>query len=93
MPLELLRNDKINNEQFKALISGIAAFVSKAIVISPHKKLHICRDPEDNIILECCLEAGADILITGDKDLFEINDLPFKTKILTPRMYLKKPID
>jgi putative PIN family toxin of toxin-antitoxin system len=89
VPLELLRNDKINNEQFKALISGIAAFVSKAIVISPHKKLYICRDPEDNIILECCLEAKADILITGDKDLLEINDLPFKTKILTLRRYLK----
>jgi uncharacterized protein len=89
VPLELLRNDKINNEQFKALISGIAAFVSKAIVLTPKKKLSICRDPEDNLVLECCLEAGADILITGDKDLLEIGDLPFKTKILTPGMYLK----
>ena len=81
---------KIDNEQFKALIAGIAAFVSKALVVSPKKRLSICRDPEDNFVLECCLEAGADILITGDKDLLETNNLPFRLKIMTPRMYLKK---
>jgi putative PIN family toxin of toxin-antitoxin system len=91
VPLELLEKNKIDKEQFKALIAGIAAFVSKAVVISPRKKLFICRDPEDNFVLECCLEAEADIIITGDKDLLEIKNLPFSTKILTPRMYLKKP--
>lgn len=25
-----------------------------------------CRDPKDNMVLECCDEAGADILITED---------------------------
>ena len=91
VPFELLEKDKIDKEQFKALIVGIASFVSKAIVVSPRKKLFICRDPEDNFVLECCLEAEADILISGDKDLLEIKNLPFKLKILTPRMYLKKP--
>ena len=73
------------------MIAGIAALVSKSAVVSPGKKLAMCRDPEDNFILECCLEAKADILITGDKDLLEIKNLPFKLKVLTPRMYLKKP--
>jgi putative PIN family toxin of toxin-antitoxin system len=86
-----LGKDKINKEQFKTLISGIAAFVSNAVVVSPRKKLFLCRDPKDNLVLECCLEVEADILITGDKDLLEIKNLPFKLKILTPRMYLKKP--
>jgi len=90
VPVELFKKNKINNEQFKALIAGIAAFVSKAVVISPKKKLCVCRDPKDNLVLECCLEGDADILITGDKDLLEIENLPFKLKIFTPGMYLKK---
>ena len=46
------------------------------------------------MILECCLAAKADYLITGDKDLLEINpnSLKFvgleKLKILNPRDYL-----
>ena len=92
MPLELFRKNKINNEQFKSLISGTAAFVSKAAVINPKKKLIICRDPNDNLVLECCLEAGADILITGDKDLLEVKNLPFEPRIYTPSTYLKKLI-
>jgi putative PIN family toxin of toxin-antitoxin system len=90
VPLELFTKNRINNEQFKALITGIASFVSKAVVVSPKKELFVCRDPKDNFILECCLEASADILVTGDKDLLEIENLPFKLKIYTPGMYLKK---
>jgi uncharacterized protein len=89
VPLELFKKNKINNEQFKSLISGTAAFVSNALVINPKKKLFICRDPKDNLGLECCLEAEADILITGDKDLLEIKNLPFKLRIYSPSAYLK----
>jgi predicted nucleic acid-binding protein len=42
------------------------------------------------MILECCLEAKADFLITGDKDLLEMENLPFNLQILTPRQYLEK---
>jgi len=46
------------------------------------------------MVLECCLAAGADFLVTGDKDLLEIDPvrvesmLP-KLRILTPRAYLE----
>ncbi len=94
VPLELERNGKINREQLRILIAGIAAFVSNAKLIYPKKEVSICRDQEDNMILECCLAAKADYLITGDKDLLEINpnSLKFvgleKLKILNPRDYL-----
>lgn len=90
VPLELMTKGKIDHIQLKALISGIAAFVTRIRVILPDKKLAICRDTEDNMILECCLKAGADFLITGDKDLLEIKDLPFQLKILSPRKYLEE---
>ena len=73
VPLELIAEDKINHAQLKALISGIAAFVSKANVIIPKKKLLICRDVKDNMLLECCFTAKVHFLITGDKDLLTID--------------------
>jgi len=88
-PLELEAEGKINHVQLKVLISGIAAFVAKAKVINPSAKLSICRDAEDNMLLECCFAAEAKILITGDKDLLDIKDLPFNLKIVTPQKFLE----
>ena len=86
-PLELESEGKINHIQLKALISGIAAFVANAKIVYPARKLSICRDAEDDMLLECCLESNAKILITGDKDLFDIKELPFDLKILTPQNF------
>ena len=88
VPLQLMEEKKINHEQMKALIAGMAALVGRATVIGPMKELSICRDPADNILLECSLAARANILITGDKDLLTIKELPFKLAILTPRRFL-----
>lgn len=90
VPLALEAANKINHVQLKALISGIAAFVSKAKIVIPSKKLSLCRDPEDNMFLECCLAAKADILITGDKYLLDIQQLPFKLKIVAPAEFLNQ---
>ena len=89
-PLQLEANNKINHTQFKAVVSGIAAFVLKTKLIVPTKKLFICRDAEDNILLECCLSAKVNILLTGDKDLFNLPPLSFDLKILTPRQFIEK---
>jgi putative PIN family toxin of toxin-antitoxin system len=89
VPLALERGGKITALQLKALISGLASIAAKTIVVHPRKKLSLCRDPEDNMVLECCLEAKADFLITGDKDLLDIEPLPFQLKILSPKNFLE----
>jgi putative PIN family toxin of toxin-antitoxin system len=44
----------------------------------------VCRDPDDDTILACALEARADYLVTGDEDLLELKI--FKgIRIVTPR--------
>jgi predicted nucleic acid-binding protein len=73
-----------------ALISGIAAVVANAGMVHPKKRLRICRDPKDDMLLECCLTAKADLLVTGDMDLLSISDLPFAVGIVTPADYLAK---
>lgn len=88
VPVALESSGKIDHQQFRALISGIAAFTAKTAIVYPVKKLLICRDPKDNIVLECCHASSADILITGDKDLLEQKDISFKLDILTPRQFL-----
>jgi len=88
VPLELEAHGKITHLQFEALITGIAAFVANAKVVSPCKRLLLCRDVKDNMVLECCFESKAVILITGDRDLLEVVNLPFSLKILIPKEYL-----
>jgi putative PIN family toxin of toxin-antitoxin system len=72
----------------QALIAGIAAVVSHAKIVYPSEKFSLCRDPEDNMLLECCLAAKVKILITGDKDLLEIDELPFDLRTMTPQEFL-----
>jgi putative PIN family toxin of toxin-antitoxin system len=87
VPLILEDEDKLTQAQLKALISGLAAFVTRTIVVYPQKKISICRDPADNMLLECCFESKADTLISSDRDLLDIRVLPFHLKILTPRKF------
>ena len=90
VPLILEDEKKLTRTQLKALISGLAAFVTRTIVVHPRKKISICRDPADNMLLECCLESKANILISSDRDLLDIKVLPFQLNILTPRKFMER---
>ena len=90
VPLAIEAEGKINHLQFKTLISGIAAVVSRAEIVNPKRKILLCRDPKDDMLLECCIEAKADFLVTGDADLLDIADLPFNLRIVAPRKFLEE---
>lgn len=95
--VELEVNHKITHTQLRRLLSGIASFVVNAKVGVPKKSLSLCRDKEDNMVLECCFAAGADFLITGDKDLLEIDEATLRTefsklRIVSPRFFLEYKI-
>ena len=96
VPLELEEEGKISHDQLRVLLAGIAAFLMDARIVYPHKSISICRDEEDNILLEACVAAKADYLITGDRDLLEIERSSLrsvglkKLKILSPRDFLSK---
>ena len=40
--------------------------------VRPSVEVNAVRDPDDNMILECALEAGAELVITFDKDLLSL---------------------
>jgi len=88
VPLALEAQGKIDHSQLKALLAGIASVVSTSRVAKIKRRLEICRDPKDNMLVECCLAARARALITGDKDLLSVKDLPFRLDIVSPRSFV-----
>ena len=60
-----------------------------ATIVRPSHPITSCRDPKDNMLLECALEAGAKYLVTFDSDLLVLN--PFQNiAIITPAEFLKR---
>lgn len=61
--------------------------IGEKVEISP--TYFACRDPKDNFLLDLIDFSNANYLVTGDKDLLELN--PFKTaQIVTPAEFEKQ---
>jgi putative PIN family toxin of toxin-antitoxin system len=74
--------------------SRIVAFVAyikkigKIVTISPkHRITGVCRDLSDEKYIECALAAGADYIISGDRDLLDLKEYG-GVKIVTARDYM-----
>jgi len=62
----------------------------RATILEPINKLpNVCRDKDDNNILQLSEYAKANYIITGDKDLLILNSFN-ETIILNPRTFHKK---
>ncbi|MDR2577261.1 MAG: putative toxin-antitoxin system toxin component, PIN family [Chitinispirillales bacterium] len=48
----------------------------------------LCRDHTDNKFIECAITAGADCIITGNKDLLVLKEYN-GIKIITAKEYLE----
>ncbi|MCA0364798.1 MAG: putative toxin-antitoxin system toxin component, PIN family [Bacteroidetes bacterium] len=68
-------------ENLLEVIEDYAEFVDVKTSVS------ICRDMKNNFLLSLAIDAMADYLITGDKDLLELVNID-NTKILTMSQFL-----
>jgi putative PIN family toxin of toxin-antitoxin system len=51
--------------------------------------IHVCRDPKDDKFLEVAVHGGADLIVTGDRDLLDLH--PFHgIAIVTPADFLER---
>jgi uncharacterized protein len=66
---------------------SLAALMSNAIHVIISGAVKHCRDPHDDMFLECAEVAEADLLITGDKDLLVLGSCK-RTQIVNPAGYL-----
>lgn len=55
--------------------------------VAPKRKIKVCRDPEDDMLIEAALAGGAEYVVTGDEDLLTLKR--FETvRFVTPRLFL-----
>lgn len=54
------------------------------IIVHPTIKLEISRDPDDDKIIECAVEAKANIILSFDKDLLDLKEYD-NIKMVHPR--------
>jgi len=77
----------LSSEEAELRIAEIER-LGKKVAASPERRVTgVCRDPDDDIYLECAVSAGADYLITGDRDLLDIKEYG-GVKIVNARDYL-----
>jgi len=50
----------------------LSFFTAKVEIIEPMTKVSICRDSDDDKFISCAIDAKALYIISGDKDLLEI---------------------
>ena len=70
-------------------IDGLLTLIQRdALLVRPTHHLRACRDPKDNMLLECALAGRADCIVTGDEDLLTLH--PFHgLPILRPTDFLR----
>ena len=68
----------------------VADLASQTALSTDAPKPHpaICRDPADDYLIALALHAGAEAIVTGDRDLVEITDPP--VAVLTPRALVER---
>lgn len=75
------KKDKDLASQWKMLLVKIIK------VIRADVKIEICRDPKDNMFLECAVASRAKYIVSGDDDLISLVSIE-KTLIITAKEYL-----
>src|SRR5215469_15054596 len=79
--------EKFSWEQHRAM-SALQAILARAIRVKIRGTVKECRDPGDDMFLECAALAKADLLVAGDKDLLTLGTYK-GTRIVTPSEYLR----
>jgi uncharacterized protein len=77
-------------------VRSVLSLVRQQATVTPEAVPEIrVRDPTDAPILAAALASGADVLVTGDRDLLEL-DQPVRIRIVSPRGFwqlVKGPAD
>lgn len=85
--------DKKFGDSPESVRKRMAIFLKGSTPVSVTGRISgICRDPKDDFILECAETGGADLIVTGDKDLLSLANYG-RIEILTPRQYLDRSQD
>jgi uncharacterized protein len=84
---KVLKRDFKENEEF---IKGqIDLILEYAIVVKTRSKVRIVNDdPDDNKVIECAVDSGADYIVSGDSHLLKIQNYR-DIKIISAKDFLE----
>ena len=76
----------VRRERRDALLERVASLVE---ILDVLQSIRASRDPKDDKFLEAAVNGRAGVIVTGDKDLLDLN--PFRSiAIMTPADYLAR---
>jgi putative PIN family toxin of toxin-antitoxin system len=52
----------------------VALLILRGEVVVPKRRITVCRDPKDNMILEAAADGNADKIVSGDNDLLDLKN-------------------
>ena len=64
-------------------------FLFQLEIVEPVSSIEICRDPDDNKFIECAVDTKALYIVSGDKDLLDIQEYQ-GIEILTAAEFCKR---
>lgn len=80
--------DKYISNKDRQLFLGVIKNNSQFVKVE--SQITSCRDADDNKFLELAIDANAELLLTGDKDLLALKSLSeYQNLIISPRQFLE----
>ena len=76
---------RICDEAIEALV---ALLVLRGEIVAPHRRIRICRDAGDDMVIEAALAGNASHVVTGDKDLLVVGQYE-GVSFVEPRAFLE----
>jgi putative PIN family toxin of toxin-antitoxin system len=71
----------------QAIETTLALLALRGELVQPTRAVRVCRDPDDNALIEAALAGGAEYVVTGDEDLLVLKKFA-TVRIVTPRLFL-----
>jgi putative PIN family toxin of toxin-antitoxin system len=72
--------------------AALKTVLARAIRVELKGSVKACRDPKDDMFLECAVRSRAHLLIAGDKDLLVLGEFE-GTRIITPAAYVNASLE
>jgi len=86
MEIHRVLTEKFSWEATRAR-AALESVLARAIRVELRGIVKECRDPKDDMFLECAMRAKANLIIAGDKDLLVLGSYK-GTRIVTPSDYV-----
>lgn len=94
---DVLLNPKLMlkyNYSFVDVESLIILCKKQAIIIKPALIIQICRDPDDDKIINCAIVGRSHYLVSGDADLYDDSDLKrilfeYGVQVIKPERFIE----